>query len=117
MKRVVIFQDRLLHYRTSLFERLRDECSVRGIALDLVHGQPSHHELSRRDEGQLQWAYKINNRYWQIGPLNLVWQPFPAALRDAELVVLAQENRNLSNYQILLSRAYSSRKVAYWGHG
>lgn len=28
-----------------------------------------------------------------------------------------QENRNLSNYQIMASRVYSLRKVAYWGHG
>lgn len=47
----------------------------------------------------------------------LIWLPFPPDLRDAELVVLMQENRQLSNYPLLLSRLWSKRKLAYWGHG
>jgi glycosyltransferase involved in cell wall biosynthesis len=59
----------------------------------------------------------VNNRYWEFGQQQIVWQPFPKVLRNADLMVLPQENRNLSNYRILLSRVYSPRKVAYWGHG
>lgn len=117
MKRVVIFQDRLLHYRLNLFQTLREECSIRGIELNLVHGQASRRELARKDEGKLPWAHKVDNRYWEIGERDIVWQPFPAVFKDADLVVLMQENRNLLNYLILLSRIYSPRKVAYWGHG
>jgi glycosyltransferase involved in cell wall biosynthesis len=118
MKKVVIFQDRLLHYRLNLFQRLREACSMRGIELCLVHGQASRRELTRKDEGTLSWTYKINNRYWEIGKRDVIWQSFPIALlKDADLAVLMQENRNLSNYRVLLSRLYSSCKVAYWGHG
>jgi glycosyltransferase involved in cell wall biosynthesis len=117
MKKVIIFQCRLPHYRTKLFDNLREECSIRGIELNLVHGQASHRELSRRDGGALPWAYKVNNQYWEIGEQQILWQPFPKVLRNADLIVLPQENRNLSSYKILLSRVYSPRKVAYWGHG
>jgi len=117
MKKVVICQHRLLHYRLGLFERLRAACAHRGIDLHLVHGQASRRELVKKDEGSLPWAHKVNNRFWELGARDLVWQPFPARLRDADLVVVMQENRILSNYPLLLSRLWSPRRVAYWGHG
>jgi len=115
--KAVIFQYRLLHYRTALFDRLRAECAKRGIDLRLVHGQASRRESAKQDEGSLPWAHKVENRFWELGARDLVWQPFPADLRDADLVVVMQENRILSNYPLLLSRLWSPRRVAYWGHG
>ncbi len=117
MKKIVIFQYRLLHYRTALFDRLREVCASRGIDLHLVHGQASRRESAKKDEGSLPWAHKVQNRFWELGARDLVWQPFPAALRDADLVVVMQENRILSNYPLLLGRLWSPRRVAYWGHG
>lgn len=117
MKKAVIFQYRLLHYRTELFDRLRAECARRDIDLHLVHGQASRRESAKKDEGTLPWAHKVQNRFRELGARDLVWQPFPVDLRDADLVVVMQENRILSNYPLLLSRLWSPRKVAYWGHG
>lgn len=117
MKKAVIFQYRLLHYRTELFDRLRAECARRGVDLHLVHGQASRRESAKKDEGSLPWAHRVNNRFRELGARDLVWQPFPAGLRDADLVVVMQENRILSNYPLLLSRLWSPRRVAYWGHG
>lgn len=117
MKKIVICQHRLLHYRLGLLERLREACVPRGIDLHLVHGQASRRELAKKDEGSLPWTHKVENRFWELGARDLVWQPFPAELRDADLVVVMQENRILSNYPLLLSRLWSPRRVAYWGHG
>jgi len=117
MKKVVVCQHRLLHYRLGFFDRLRIECVKRGIDLQLVHGQASRRESVKKDEGSLPWAHKVQNRFWEMGARDLVWQPFPAALRDADLVVVMQENRILSNYPLLLGRLRSKRQVAYWGHG
>ncbi|MBU1397246.1 MAG: glycosyltransferase family 4 protein [Gammaproteobacteria bacterium] len=117
MKKVVICQHRLLHYRMGLFERLRAVCAKRGIELHLVHGQASRRESVKKDEGSLPWAHKVKNRFWEMGARDLVWQPFPADLHDADLVVVMQENRILSNYPLLLARLWSPRRVAYWGHG
>jgi len=117
MKKVVICQHRLLHYRVGLFERLRACCAQRGINLELVHGQASRREAVKRDEGSLSWANKVKNRFWELGERDFVWQPFPPALRDADLIVVMQESRILSNYLLLLSRLWSHHRVAYWGHG
>lgn len=117
MKKVVICQHRLLHYRMGLFDRLRAACAQRGVDLHLVHGQAARREAVKKDEGSLPWARKVQNRFWEVGARDLVWQPFPADLRDADLVVVMQENRILSNYPLLFSRLWSRRRLAYWGHG
>lgn len=115
---VVVLQHRLLQYRISLFERLRHRCEQRGVRLHLVHGQPSAAEASRKDTGTLPWADAVENRFLHVGGKDLLWQPFPAALRDADLVVLMQENRILSNYPKLFRWGVpAGQRVAYWGHG
>ncbi len=117
MKKVVILQHRLLHYRTKFFDQLRAACSAKGIQLELVHGQASRRERVKKDEGTLPWAHKVSNRFIELGERDIVWQPYPAVLRGADLVVVMQESRILSNYPLLISRLWSKRKVAYWGHG
>lgn len=116
--RVVITQHRLLHYRQAFFDRLREACAGRGIELRLVHGQPSAAEALKKDVGSLPWADVMRNRFLRVRGVDLIWQPYPAALRDADLVVLIQENRILSNYPWLLRWGVRpGQRVAYWGHG
>ncbi len=117
MRKVVIFQYRLLHYRLAFFELLRESCARHGIDLCLVHGKATRREALKKDEGSLSWAHQVGNRIWEVGERDIIWQPFPAALRDAELVIVMQENRILSNYPLLLKRTLGGPKVAYWGHG
>jgi len=116
--RVVITQHRLLHYRQAFFDRLRIAAAERGIEVRLVHGQPSATEDLKKDVGHLPWADVMHNRIVRVGGVDLIWQPFPNELRDADLVVLIQENRVLSNYPWLLGMGLRpGQKVAYWGHG
>lgn len=117
MKKVVICQHRLLHYRTNFFERLKEACALRYIDLNLLHGQASPREAVKKDEGSLPWAYKVKNKFLELGSRDLVWQPFPNELRDADLTVIMQESRILSNYPLLIRRLWLSQKIAYWGHG
>lgn len=116
--RVVICQHRLLHYRQVFFDRLRTAAAERGIDLRLVVGQQSATEALKQDVGHLPWADLMHNRIVRVRGVDLLWQPFPRALRDADLVVLIQENRVLSNYPWLLRLGVRrGQKVAYWGHG
>lgn len=116
--RVVVTQHRLLHYRQAFFEKLRAACAERGIELRLVHGQPSAAEALKKDTGQLPWADAVRNRIARVKGVDVIWQPYPRGLRDADLVVLIQENRILSNYPWLLRlRVARGQRVAYWGHG
>jgi len=117
MHKVVILQHRLLHYRLGFFEGLHRVCAARGVELHLVHGQPTLREEKKRDVGSLPWADVVVNRYLSIGNKDVLWQPFPAKHRDADLVVLMQENRLLSNYPWLFLRGLHKTRLGYWGHG
>jgi L-malate glycosyltransferase len=117
MRKVVVAQHRLVHYRTAFFERLRVESSSKGIDLHLVHGQPTRRERQKADVGRLPWADVVSNRYVEVGQRDWVWQPMPRHLRDADLVVLMQENRLLSNYPRLFGLSGRSSRLAFWGHG
>ena len=117
MKKVIIVQYRLLHYRLELFERLLKACEARGIKLHLVHGQPTQREEKKRDVGFLPWADAVVNRYVSVGSKEVLWQPFPTQHCDADLVIVMQENRLLSNYPWLFLRSLHKAKVGYWGHG
>lgn len=116
-RRVTILQHRLLQYRLSLFNRLRDRCAESGIELRLVHGQPSAHEAVRKDTGHLLWADEVKNRFLRVSGVDLIWQPLPSHLLQSDLLILMQENRILSNNPLLLRRRFGGPKVAYWGHG
>jgi glycosyltransferase involved in cell wall biosynthesis len=99
------------------FDKLRVECSRRGVELELVHGQASRREVQKKDEGFLPWAIRVNNRFIEFGERDIVWQPIPLHVTNSDLVIVMQESRILSNYRLLLSRLWSRCKVAYWGHG
>lgn len=99
------------------FDRLRTECGRRGIDLELVHGQASRREIPKKDEGFLPWATRVKNRFLEVGERDVVWQPVPSQAMNSDLLVVMQESRILSNYWLLLSRLWTRRKVAYWGHG
>jgi L-malate glycosyltransferase len=113
MKRVVIVQRRLTHYRVPLFERLRHALAESGIELDLVIGDGTPREAQRRDSGELAWAIHVPTKYFLGG--RLCWQPFFAHLRGANLVVVTQENALLANHLLLLARR--PYRLAFWGHG
>lgn len=115
--KVLVVQYRLLHYRVELFQKLRSMCQARGIEFCLVHGQPTASELKKRDVGVIDWADAVTNRYINIRGRDILWQSFPAKHRDADLVVMMQENRLLSNYPWLFWGNGTKAKTGYWGHG
>lgn len=117
MKRVVVLQHRLLHYRVRLFDMLREACKQRDIDLELMHGLASNADKTRNDEGQLPWARVVKNHYFSIGGRELIWQRLPSDLLAADMIVMMQENRILSNYPLLIWRKVSQLRLAYWGHG
>lgn len=114
--KAVIVQYRLLHYRQSLFDELLSKCAASGIELRLVHGQPTRREATKKDIGALPWADVVENRVVEVGRRDILWQPFPKSLRDADLIVLMQENRLVSNYPWLFGLRGNTR-IAFWGHG
>lgn len=115
--KVVVLQHRLLHYRVQLFEDIRSCCAERNIDFCLVHGQPTPTESQKADTGHIAWADVVTNRVVTVLDKDLLWQPFPRHHRDADLVLVMQENRLLSNYPWLFGLRGPRSKIAYWGHG
>ncbi len=111
--RVAIVQRRMTRYRVPLFERLRTLLDARGVDLTVIVGDPLPSERTRGDGGHLDWGQHVRCHYWFNG--RLCWQPAWAWLRDADLVIVTQENKLLLNLLLVTRR----RRVplALWGHG
>lgn len=113
VRRVVIVQRRLTHYRVPMFELLRESLGAGGIGLDLLVGEGTARERERKDAGEIAWARKLPTLYFAGG--KVCWQPYLQHLHGADLVVVTQENGLLANHLLLWrSRPF---KRAFWGHG
>ena len=111
--KVAIIQRRLTDYRVPLFERLREELRGEGVELRLLYGDPAPGEASKRDEADVPWGEKLPTRYF-FGR-KVCWQPYLSKVRDADLVIVTQENKLLCNLLPLFGpRPY---RLAFWGHG
>jgi L-malate glycosyltransferase len=113
MRRVCIVQRRLTHYRVPFFAALRDLLAEREVKLELLVGQGTPVEESKKDAGVLAWATPMPTRYLAGG--RLCWQPLAKTLTSADLVIVTQENKLLQN-QLLLAMPRRFR-LAFWGHG
>lgn len=115
---VAILQNRIWQYRVPLFSRMKEQLEAQGITLRLIHGQASRLEKTRGDEGSLDWSEPVKNTFLRCSGRELIWQRLPGDMRrDANLVVVMQENRILSNYPLLVRRRLGGPLIAYWGHG
>ncbi|WP_038058864.1 glycosyltransferase family 4 protein [Thiobacillus denitrificans] len=113
MKRIVIIQRRLTHYRVPLFAALRMALAERNAQLELLVGRATPAEEKKNDAGELPWARMIPTHYLAGG--RLCWQPVQRHLAGADLVIVTQENKLIQNHLLMLaSRCF---KLAFWGHG
>ncbi len=112
-KHVVIVQRRLTSYRIRLFELMREKLTAEGVELSLIVGSGTAAEEMKQDGGNLDWAIKVPTKYFLSG--KLCWQPFARYAKGADLVVVTQENKLLSNY--LAMTIQRPKRLAFWGHG
>lgn len=112
MKRLLVVQRRLTHYRVPFFESLRAQLARDGVELILAHGEGTSAERAKRDAGELAWAEPLPTRYLLDG--RLCWQPFESLRRSADMVVVTAENKLLANMPL---QWFAPQRVALWGHG
>jgi len=62
VKKVVILQRRMVHYRLALFEGLYEKLLNNGVELNIVHGQCTKSELSKNDQANLDLAKERSNK-------------------------------------------------------
>lgn len=117
MKKVVIVQRRLTHYRLPLFEIMRKSLASADVELILYYGNPSRKEGLKEDAADLPWAHKANNFYFGFAGRSFCWQSFSRVHLQADLVIIPQEVSFLSAFFIFMVRAMLGRRTALWGHG
>lgn len=111
MKRVLVVEQRLPHYRVPFFEALRAVLGKEGVDLTLSIGTPQMLDASKRDEGQLEWARRLPAHY-AFGN-RVCWLPFDT--KGVDLVIVSQENRFLFHPWLL--RPWRDYRVGLMGHG
>lgn len=110
MKRVVIIQEYLPHYRKRFFELLREELAEAGISLEVVFSDLGDRRFVVDPP---EWARAVRAGRW--GPM--VWQSAWRWVRDADLVIVPQEVKYLLSHILQLRSRWGSGRFAFWGHG
>ena len=116
-RRVVIVQRRLPHYRVPLFERMRQRAQERGLQLELVHGDPTAEEATKRDSGSIAWAHHAHHAAtpWTAACAGRIPPPGPDG---ADLAIVTPENRLLWNLWLQFGPGRRRvGRVGLWGHG
>jgi L-malate glycosyltransferase len=117
LRRVVILQRDLPHYRSPFFECLRAELLERGVQLDVVRSGPRGHGRLPGDIGDLPWSHTRPAREFGIGEHRGLWQSLDRTVSSADLVIVEQAARLISNYALLARQILLKRPMALWGHG
>lgn len=112
MKKILVVQRRLTHYRVPFFRALYKEMADRGMELLLAYGESSIEEVKKNDSGMIEWATNLKTTYY-FGD-KICWQPFFKLAKEADVIVIAHENKLIFN---LLIQWFSKKKVILWGHG
>ena len=116
MKKVVILQRVLPHYRVPVFDRLADVLKRENIRLEVLYGQQRPGTVPETVRMDRPWAVFAKNSYFRMRHRELVYQHVPAGKLDVDLVIFEQANRLIHNYPLLFFKK-KRRKIAYWGHG
>lgn len=111
MKRVLIIQEYLPHYRKAFFERLRSRLDKSDIHLELCYSANTSQTLLVDIPD---WAARV--KLLKIGPLvfHLSWRLF---VRKYDLIIVPQEVKYVSLIGLLFFQQWRKRLFAYWGHG
>lgn len=117
MKKVVIMQRRLTHYRLPLFESMRESLASANVELVLYYGMPGPGEDLKGDSADLPWAHRVDNSYFSFSGKSFCWQPLSKIHLQADLVIIPQEVSFVSAFVILIIRMILGRRTALWGHG
>lgn len=115
MKKILIIQRSLPHYRVDFFNRLKQSLRQKSIELTLVYGK--NLDSAKNDEVDLDWALYVPNRTIRLLGVEFYWQACLPYVDGKELVIVEQANKNLINYYLLWRRIVGKIKFAYWGHG
>ncbi len=107
---VTIIQERLLDYRASFFEQLRETLAKEDVDLSLVYAPDVSDE---KIQTEMDWATPLRSR--RAG--SITWQPLLRRYWSTDLAIVPQQVRYPASILLQYLRGFSTRKHAFWGHG
>jgi glycosyltransferase involved in cell wall biosynthesis len=117
MQKVAIVQKALVQYRRDFHNQLREKLKENGVELTLIYSKYQGKDSAKKDEIDLDWATLVPSKFIKLGPVELLWQSSLPYLKNKDLVIVEQANKNLLNYLLFIKRYFGGQKYAYWGHG
>ncbi len=117
VKKVAILSRYLPHYRKPFIEGLYYDLKDSNIDFLYIYGNPDPNESRKNDSVDFENGKRIKNWYFQIKGKYFCWQPCFFGLLKSDLVIVAQANKNLINYPLILMAKLGVIKLAFWGHG
>lgn len=113
-KKVVIIQRALKSYRVKFFELLREKCSQNNIELILIYGND---DVITFNDANIDEGIKVKNHKIYFGGKNLYYQNVWKYIKDADLIIVEQANKHITNYILWVLNILKIKKLAFWGHG
>lgn len=114
-KTVAIVVPIFSHFRLQLFLQLRELLANEDIHLELIYGKASDNALYKQAE--VDWSPPKPNHEFAFFGKQFIWQPLSSNAYTADLAIIIQENRYLSNHLLLWRRHRAGLPTAFWGHG
>jgi len=100
-----------MHYRLPFFSSLRTKLAEENINLRLIHGRAAKTDQFR---SALPWSESFEKAR-TIG--KLVYHPVFRPLLEADLIIVEDATKNLTNYLAFLVTTFGNGRFALWGHG
>jgi glycosyltransferase involved in cell wall biosynthesis len=117
MHKVAIVQKALVQYRKDFHNQLREKLKQNDVELTLIYSKYQGKDSAKKDEIDLDWATLVPSKFIKLGPVELLWQSSLPHIKNKDLVIVEQANKNLLNYLLFIKRYVGGQKFAYWGHG
>jgi glycosyltransferase involved in cell wall biosynthesis len=111
MSRVLIVKSNLEAFRVPFFARLQERLGREGIELKVAVPQVCC--PPRRPS----WLAPVWTARLSLAGKKVCWQAVSSYARRADLVIVQQAARELTNYTLLAFRRRAGFKLALWGHG
>lgn len=117
MRRVLIIQAQIKHYRVPFFTKLYEELQCNDIELHVAYSTPPPSELKKNDNSDLPGIFSTRVRgYWTLHE-RLLYQPLACQIANADFVIAEHANRHIMNHWLLLLRTARLKRFALWGLG
>jgi glycosyltransferase involved in cell wall biosynthesis len=116
MRKVLIIQSEMKHYRLPFFTKLHAALRDDGIDLTVVYSNSNALHALRKDRADLDPSvgYQVEGR-WFFG--RLLYQPIWREVAAADLVIVGPELKYLINPLLVVASKIGLKNVAYWGLG